>query len=100
MIRVKPGVQPPLVYLMAAVANVSERLGRTWTITSATDGKHSEWSGHYQLRALDARRDISDEALISIRYELKALMGVSLQRLYVKRHDIGTPNEHIHLQFK
>ncbi len=55
MIKIKKGVQPPNIIIAAVIANVAEHRGITLTITSGMEGKHSEWSGHYQLRVLDIR---------------------------------------------
>lgn len=117
--RVKAGVQPPLVHLLAGVSNaerehVKARLRELGvaddlladafsfhhTVTSGLDGAHSTWSGHYQLRAVDVRvsdipADRHDEACQAVREEIEALMPA--ERVWV---DIHGPVMHLHAQFK
>lgn len=101
MLKIKKGIQPPLVILVAVVGNVSERRGITITLTSAADGRHSKWSGHYQLRCLDIRsKTLTNKQGIvdDIRSDLE--WHFPSDRIYVAIHDIGKRNEHIHVQFK
>ena len=103
MLKVKAGVQPPLIYIVAAIANVSERRAITITITSGLDGKHSEWSGHYQLRCVDARSkgfSKNDKEMIRADIERELKMMLPVRRIYVGLHDAGNRNEHFHVQFK
>jgi hypothetical protein len=55
MIKIKNGVEPRLLIIVAAAANVATEMGVTVTITSGTDGKHMEGSFHYQGKAVDIR---------------------------------------------
>ena len=103
MLTVKAGVQPPLIYLVAAIGKIAERLGISWELSSGLDRRHSEWSGHYQLRAVDIGTDgITDAEADQIRMEVIRLMRLQGDpgRIYVKVKDRGTDNEHVHVQFK
>jgi len=107
MINVKIGVQPPIVYIVAAIANVSERRGIALRITSGIDGKHSRWSGHYQLRCVDVgTKELPESQLSDIRDDIRGSMTVFFpsDRIYVEIHSKGDRgpegNEHIHAQFK
>jgi hypothetical protein len=90
-----PWYQPPVVTIMAAAANVSERLGITLRITDTIgNGVHGKWSLHYRFGALDLgskehkeKQRIVDE----LRKELGATFDVILEGL-------GTDNEHIHAE--
>ena len=106
----KDGVQPPRLYLVAAIANVAERRGLVLRLTSGLDGEHSEWSGHYQGRAVDfgtkehrGRVDL-DRLAEDVREEVLRLMRLDTvadrARVYVAIHDRGNDNEHGHAQFK
>lgn len=97
MIAVKPGVQPRLVHLMAAVANVSERLNLTLTVTSAMDSIHAPDSLHYALRAVDLRTHGLTEAQVStVMGQIKADMGPTCDVIWEGR---GTPNSHLHVEW-
>jgi len=103
MLKVKKGVQPPLVYIIVAMANVSEMRGITLTITSGLDSRHGEWSGHYQLRCADGRSKTfpspkKESIRDSLRSELRQYFPRN--RVYCEIHDLGKRNEHYHLQFK
>ncbi len=57
VVKIKPGAQPRLLDLMAAVGNVAQTLTsppEVW-ITSGMDSLHSPNSLHYALRAIDVR---------------------------------------------
>lgn len=95
MVSVKPGVQPKLIYLVTAVANVAQRLGLHLTITSGIDGTHAANSLHYSLRALDVRsKDVPDPG--KLRLELAKELGPDYQ---VILESPNKPNQHIHLEF-
>lgn len=127
--KVKRGVQPPHLYILAAFVNVYARLGilEHLRVTSGLDGKHSRLSGHYQNRALDfgtkwANRfdrsafptlyvpdgyDIptSKAAVLElvcdmVRCEIAELLEIPIGTVYVAVQSPGTRNEHIHAQVK
>lgn len=101
MLKIKKRIQPPVTYIAVAIANVAEHRGITLTITSGSEGKHSQWSGHYQLRCLDVRsKNLSDKnGIVADIYTTMELYFPS-DRIYVAIHDVGKRNEHIHCQFK
>ena len=101
MLKIKKRIQPPIIYIAVAIANVAERRGITLTITSGLEGKHSTWSGHYQLRCLDVRsKNLSDKnGIVADIHSVMELYFPS-DRIYVAIHDKGKRNEHIHAQFK
>jgi len=103
MLKIKKGVQPPIVHIIAIVANVAEKRDITLTITSCIDGKHSDWSGHYQLRCLDVRsKNLSNADKARVLIDIRAAMRQYFPsaRIYARIHDEGKRNEHIHVQFK
>ncbi len=103
MLTVKPGVQPPLIYLLAAIANVSEIVGLQLRITSGLDSQHSQWSGHYQLRAVDVgSKEFSAEQkeLILATLEKELEIRLPVDRVYAALKSPGTEHEHFHVQFK
>src|SRR3990167_10791086 len=61
MIKVKTGVQPPILVLMAALTNAFENaqlldgVPGELVITSGSDGTHMKGSRHYDYAALDVR---------------------------------------------
>lgn len=95
MIKIKSGVTPPNLIILAAVANAAQELGLVVTITSGTDGVHMTGSKHYIGAALDVRsHDIADK---------KAFLGNLRKRLgaayYCFLESPGTPNEHFHCEY-
>lgn len=95
MLFVKGGVTPPILLIAAALANMSEELDQTLTITSGTDGKHKKGSKHYSSEALDVRtKGLSDELIDEL------IAGL---RSRLPSHDFvlesrGKPNEHLHIE--
>lgn len=55
MVKIKNGVTPRNLVILAAIANCAWDLPYDITITSGTDGKHMEGSKHYTGDALDVR---------------------------------------------
>ena len=101
MIKIKKGVQPPLIIIVAVIANVAERRGIILTITSGIDSKHSDWSGHYQLRCVDVRsKSLIDKDGIVADIHSGMEEYFPPDGIYVAIHDKGKRNEHIHVQFK
>lgn len=98
MIKVKPGVQPRLVHLVAGVANAAFAAGldEVW-ITSAMDSIHAPDSLHYALRALDLRtHNLTSEQVARLMAELAKALGPSADIIWEAR---GTPNSHLHVEF-
>lgn len=103
MISVKNGVQPILIHLISAVANVAQQKNIELRITSGIDGKHSEFSGHYQLRCIDVGSkefQYSEKHLIRLAIELELKKRFDSDRIFVDLEHEGQENEHIHVQFK
>ena len=78
VLKVKNGVQPKLVHLLAAISRAAGRLhnpSEVW-ITSGIEGQHSPDSLHYALRAVDIRTrnfptmNTLDDFIIDLRVEL------------------------------
>ena len=95
----KKGVQPPLVHILTALANISAitRLPKTIVITSGIEGKHSLTSFHYRLAALDIRsRNFPspyDKSVFATR--LRAELGDDYEVLLLNK---GTRGEHFHVE--
>lgn len=101
MIKIKKGVQPPIIIIVAIIGNVAEHRGISLTITSGLDSKHSEWSGHYQLRCADVKsKNLSDKDGIVADIYTGMELYFPHDRIYVAIHSKGKRNEHIHVQFK
>ena len=97
-ILVKDDVQPELIRLVAAVANLAQEMPIDIMITAGIDGVHLRDSYHYALRAIDLRtHNFPDQAAIKVFSDkLLATHGPGHQILH---ESIGTPNEHLHVQF-
>lgn len=92
MIRVKDGVQPQLIRIVAEVANISEELDLPLTITSGIDGQHGEDSLHYALRAVDIRiNDLKPNEVKAVVADLQKFLGTS--------YDVVLEADHIHVEF-
>lgn len=104
-LAVKPGTQPPLLYLAVAVANVAMTYGDidVVTLTAGVNGQHASFSLHYSLRALDVRsKNFDGHArklmfVADLRRELAALFGGPLCDVILEKE--GTEDEHVHLEF-
>lgn len=97
MIKIKAGVTPSNLIIMAAVANVAELEGRTVVVTSGTDGRHMSGSRHYVNAALDIRsKDFeSPEAKRAFLAAVLKRLGQNYQGLL--EHE-GLANEHFHIE--
>jgi hypothetical protein len=77
-LRVKPGVTPKdFLVLVAAVANTAQAWGVDVTITSGTDGTHTEGSRHATLQAIDVRSKTfdPDDKILFLRAVVQRLGG-------------------------
>lgn len=99
-IKVKTGVQPKALIIMAAIANVVQDLQEpvAVVITSGTDGAHMKGSLHYKGAALDVRT----KNFPSVRAKRTFLQAV-LTRLGsgyegFLEHEGGV-HEHIHIEW-
>lgn len=67
-------------------------------VTSVNDSKHSTNSPHYRDVALDLRsHNVPEHRREDLRLQLAARLG---PQFTVLLEDLGTPNEHFHLQVK
>ena len=100
LVKIKGGVQPKALTILAAIANVAQ----SWTepgeivITSGMDGKHMKGSKHKTGGALDVRSKTFPSAqskrdfLIHLRQRLGPHFDLILE-------DEGGENEHFHCEF-
>ena len=54
-ILTKSGVEPRILIMLAAIANVAAALPHDVVVTAGIDGKHKTGSRHYTSEALDVR---------------------------------------------
>lgn len=99
-LKVKLGVQPRLVDIIAAIGNVAQPMtipAEIW-ITSAMDSIHSPNSLHYALRAADVRTKNfpSLAAIQAFANRLREELGPAYQVIY---EDPGGENQHLHIEF-
>lgn len=97
---IKFGVQPPLLRIFAAIANVAQDLEypSEVVITSGIDGKHMPNSYHYSLRALDVRTKTFPS--LTAKQEFMTLLKEELGKEYdVLLEGLNRPHEHIHVEF-
>jgi hypothetical protein len=99
MLLVLDNVRPPLVRLIAGVANVLKELDvfPNVYITHAFDGEHKRGSLHKRYAALDIR---SHNLSLEQRAHFLQLLRLKFPhpRFDVLLESRGTPNEHIHLE--
>lgn len=102
MINVKAGVvfkrfTTPIMEALPRIDAVFRRHGKTATITSAADGKHSKNSLHPKHLALDLRtHGIAAETVEAILEDLQNVLGPDWDCLWECR---GKPNSHLHLEY-
>jgi len=114
-IKIKRGVQPDSLMLMAALANTAEIWSLDVTVTSGSDGKHRQGSRHYTDQAIDVRSkelfETVDEKLQFLKRVIERLgpadkvqtpTGPGYQtkdgRWLGILENIGLPLEHFHLE--
>ena len=99
MIKLKENVAPRHLVILAAVANVAERLSLTVVITSGNDGQHMPNSRHYENQALDVR----SKQPFANRTEKIEFLNTVLDRLGPNYQGLleneGSPNEHFHFEY-
>jgi hypothetical protein len=91
------GLQAEILLAILIVNEVCKSHGIEPTITSITDGKHSDTSYHYQGDAVDFRTKDILPAIIPI---LIDQIRLRLTPEYDVLHESeGTPNQHLHIEF-
>ncbi len=99
VIKLKEGVQPKLILLVAALANVASELAleEVW-ITAGIDGTHGADSLHYALRAIDIRiHNLTPAQADALVAGLIRHLGEANVDCFIEAK--GTPNAHIHLEY-
>jgi len=101
VIRLKEGVQPRLINLVAALANVLPTLtpapDEVW-ITAGIDGEHGADSLHYALRAIDIRtHNLTADQKVQLVKGLQTALGPKNVDCFLEA--AGLSNEHIHLEW-
>ena len=92
MIKVKTGVTPKMLVIMAAMANTAEEMGFVAVVTSGRDSKHMTGSKHYTGNALDFRtHNFSPETLAQIMSSMKARLG--------RDYDVVLESDHLHVEY-
>lgn len=105
MIKVKTGVKPKMLVIMAAVANVAHQMQdehgsfpREVLITSGNDGRHMLTSRHYSNDALDVRTKTF--GTLGLKQQFVAQVLARLGRDYQGiLESVGKPNEHAHFEY-
>jgi hypothetical protein len=86
------GLQPEMIVALMIAKDVWDDYGQRITITSATDGPHSDMSLHYCGRALDFRTRYFDEETRPVVYdELVKALG--------SQYDVVYHSTHIHVEY-
>lgn len=94
-LAVKPGVQPRIITILAAISQVARKRNITITITAGIDGKHAINSKHYSLEAVDFRtKDLKDKRGVIL--DLSTLLGPSYDVILESE---GSLNEHGHVEY-
>lgn len=91
------GVQPETVLAIMAVNGVYTRLGYKHTVTSITDGQHSEGSLHYPGFAFDNRTWADDQGT-QLSYAVKKLIAAEIRKVLTDEFDVVVESTHIHVE--
>lgn len=98
LVKIKAGVKPKSLVILAAIANVARDLPHDVTITSGNDSTHMRGSKHYVDAALDVRtKNFPSSA------SKQAFVAAVLRRLgkgydgFVENE--GKVNEHAHFEW-
>lgn len=98
-VKIKTGVKPKSLIILAAIANVAQTLQEPndVTITSGNDSKHMKGSKHYSDAALDVRTKNfpSKAAKVAFKDAVQKRLGPDYQCLLEGE---GTANEHLHIE--
>ncbi len=100
VVLIKPGAQPRLLDLVAAVSNVAQTISTPPEvfITAGIDGQHGPNSLHYALRAIDVRtKNFPDRASkLEFAAQLRKALGKDYQVIFENE---GQAQEHLHLEY-
>src|SRR3990167_5104235 len=94
---VKRGVQPRLLILAAAIANVARDLPHDVVVTAGTDGRHMAGSKHYSGEALDIRSKNFPSKRAKQEFIAAVLLRLGPGYEMFLEHE-GGANEHFHLE--
>ena len=99
-LKVKTGVTPRNLYIMAAISNVIQQMDEPVdvTITSGTDGKHMTGSKHYSGDALDIRSKNFPNAQSKRAFMTAVLMRLGKGYQMILEHE-GKAQEHFHCEY-
>lgn len=92
------GIKPEAVLAIIAVNGVYKRLSIKHTITSITDGKHSEGSLHYSGFAFDNRTWADDQGS-QLSHSEKQFLASELRKALTDEFDVVVESTHIHVEF-
>jgi len=91
MIKIKAGVTPPNLVILAAAANAAAELALTVVVTSGTDGQHMVGSKHYDGAALDFRtRNLTGAERERFMRTIKRRLG--------RDYDVVLELDHLHIE--
>lgn len=93
MVKIKTGVTPHNLVILAAIANICGDYPHDIVITSGTDSTHKVGSRHYTGDALDIRTSnfLSPAARNSFMSKLRARLG--------KDYQVLLESDHIHVEW-
>lgn len=92
------GVSPEIVLALVIARDVYSEEKFDLRLTSCTDGEHSQGSLHYKGDAVDLGiHGIPPDRIDVLHKRLQANLGPDYQ---VLAENIGTPNQHFHVQWK
>ena len=87
-----------MAFHFVVVQQVFSERGHDPMLTSADDGVHSDQSSHYRQEATDWRvHGIPMDDRVAIVEDLRSRLGPDFGVLH---EAVGSPNEHIHIQYK
>lgn len=98
LVKLKHSVHPKSLVILAAVANVAQKLPHDVMVTSGNDSTHMVGSAHYDHAAIDVRSKNfpSREAKLDFLAAVLARLGPMYQGFL--EHE-GKANEHFHVEF-
>lgn len=98
MVKIKTGVKPKILVILAAVANASQALDHDVVVTSGNDSTHMTGSKHYRYEALDIRSKNFPSAKAKREFirAVQKRLGPSYQIILESE---GRMNEHIHIEY-